>query len=154
MHQRICGECTACCTTHAIFEINKPQGKICPHCTSKGCECYDSKPEVCTLFKCQWLKGYGDENDRPDLLEIIYDRPPEAIIPLMQMWEVRPGSLTTLRAWTDIRKFLDREYYVGCLYLSGKMELYVPDNHILPDKVVKLTTEQGVEVKYFPIIGI
>lgn len=69
-----CGSCTACCFTTYVEEGNfkKPSNSLCPHCKiGFGCKIYQSRPKVCSSFKCLWLKSQS-RNDvmgpelRPD----------------------------------------------------------------------------------------
>ena len=63
---RKCGECTACCTTHGIREIDKPAMKECEHVCDKGCSIYETRPESCARYECAWLQGMFDDKFRPD----------------------------------------------------------------------------------------
>lgn len=68
---RKCGECSVCCIVGYVPEIEKPAHTPCPFIkTDKcgSCSIFDSPdlPKVCQTYKCSWLNGYGNENDRPD----------------------------------------------------------------------------------------
>lgn len=43
--------------------------------TCQNCTLYASpeRPPICEDFKCQWLLGHGDEEDRPDKSHILVD---------------------------------------------------------------------------------
>src|SRR5579872_5901236 len=70
--ERACGGCTACCKVMEVWEIGKAAGIWCSHCTiGMGCQRYDSRPEPCREFKCQWLMGLGEDEDRPDKSKIV-----------------------------------------------------------------------------------
>src|SRR3989344_3088648 len=70
--QRTCGECTLCCKTHAILELQKPSGVWCANCEiNKGCRIYNQRPESCRDFMCGWLIGYGLPEHRPDKIGIV-----------------------------------------------------------------------------------
>jgi len=63
-----CGTCTACCRIFDIPELSKPAGKWCDHCAiGRGCQIYDSRPEVCREFRCFWLISQGREDPRERL---------------------------------------------------------------------------------------
>lgn len=74
---RECNDCTVCCYVAEIpFENHtKPPHKKCLHVlndrgNSPGrCGVYgkDCRPDVCNKFMCAWYRGYGNEEDRPDL---------------------------------------------------------------------------------------
>jgi hypothetical protein len=59
---RKCGECTLCCTTQRVPELEKPGYTACQFCEiKKGCKIYDTRPKSCRDFDCAWLQG-----DMPD----------------------------------------------------------------------------------------
>lgn len=49
-----CGDCTVCCMALDVEEIGKKAGKLCEHCTPKGCGIYETRFEVCRDFLCGW----------------------------------------------------------------------------------------------------
>ena len=63
-----CDGCTVCCEAPAIekhqivkSDTHLPEGKPanvkCAHCTVAGCGVYDSKPQVCSGYRCLWTMG-------------------------------------------------------------------------------------------------
>ena len=45
-----------CCSALDIPEFNKPPGPACEHCiASGGCKIYDTRPQLCRDFECEWL---------------------------------------------------------------------------------------------------
>jgi hypothetical protein len=91
---RTCGNCVVCCVYPGIEspELVKPAMQHCPYLrlpesieknaiyyTGKNCEnnCTvigtDKRPKCCN-YTCCWLQGFGDEEDRPDLSLILFDR--------------------------------------------------------------------------------
>ena len=61
---RNCGSCALCCKLLGIAELNKPMGQWCPNCLkSGGCRIYDTRPNECRTFNCEWLVNaqIGDE---------------------------------------------------------------------------------------------
>jgi hypothetical protein len=45
-----------CCKVPPIPELEKPAGRWCSHAvTGKGCGIYESRPDVCRRFYCQWI---------------------------------------------------------------------------------------------------
>jgi len=61
---RVCGSCSLCCKLIGFAEFNKPMGQWCPHCLKgKGCNIYESRPNQCRSFNCEWLTNanIGDE---------------------------------------------------------------------------------------------
>ena len=93
---RECGECMACCIYYRVETPNWTKPAFVPcnklvdipdmqeeptpgRYTSSSCQnctIYDDpdKPSICDEFKCYWLLGHGDEEDRPDKSGIIVDR--------------------------------------------------------------------------------
>lgn len=70
--ERSCGDCAACCKTHAVVELKKSDGTWCAYCSSrKRCDIYDERPASCREFRCAWLKGSGGEDERPDKTRIV-----------------------------------------------------------------------------------
>lgn len=57
---RTCGDCTLCCTTHEIFEMDKPAGLPCPMLKPRadtgkpGCGIYGQHPVSCQGYVCLW----------------------------------------------------------------------------------------------------
>lgn len=68
---RKCDECMVCCEyVDVIFpDFIKKAGEKCPF-QDNGCNIFDrpERPEVCKNFQCAWLRGCGEENDRPDII--------------------------------------------------------------------------------------
>jgi hypothetical protein len=70
---RTCDTCTGCCFTHAVTAIQKPNSEWCPHCEiGAGCRIYPNRPEQCHEFSCLWLQGWGNVEDRPDRLKVVF----------------------------------------------------------------------------------
>lgn len=92
--KRACGECTACCTTHRIPELNKPVGVRCQHVASTGCKIYAFRPHSCQEFECLWLQGHFHQDQRPDLLGLVFDvnQPPPGLKQALVVRETRPRA--------------------------------------------------------------
>jgi len=78
---RECGGCTACCYVIKVEQLSKPFRSVCPFVViGQGCGIWGGpggpggQPEVCAKYRCAWLSGYGDEEDRPDVSGILVDR--------------------------------------------------------------------------------
>lgn len=63
-----CGDCNFCCRVEPIPVLKKPPHKTCAH-YCKGCQIYDSRPDVCREFKCLWRRSQ-DEDDTPMALNL------------------------------------------------------------------------------------
>ncbi len=74
---RECGKCAVCCV---ITEISENNFYKCANCPCKylnnegyGCSVFGQKqkPNRCTEYECAWLRGFGENNDRPDKSNIM-----------------------------------------------------------------------------------
>lgn len=71
---RTCGTCAACCKTHALWRLKKPNFTWCQHCsTRKSCDIYATRPGGCVEFRCTWLDGFGSQDERPDALGYVIE---------------------------------------------------------------------------------
>ncbi len=147
---RTCGPCTACCKTHKICELDKPVGKWCPHCIpGQGCQIYQSRPESCKGFRCEWLKGDGEERHRPDRVRHVLDYISTGTSftrGILQIWEAMEGGLLhpRVQGWTKCA--LVNGIWVSHLYLSGKKKLFVPGGEVLTAELKKDVRREGFEI--------
>lgn len=146
---RVCGECTACCLTHAIFEIKKAIGVPCPLCeVSRGCRDYDHRPPSCQSFRCDWLKGFGDDSCRPDRVGIVRDTITNK---QLQLWEVGRGRLElNLSLLLAIQMVLVRGAFLSCIYLSGETVRFAPPKMKLSKKMRQAMLRRRVKIILFP----
>ena len=77
---RECGGCTACCYVVEVGELRKPFRSPCPHCVEgEGCTVWGGPggpggaPIVCGTYACEWMRGHGEEGDRPDRSRVLVD---------------------------------------------------------------------------------
>lgn len=75
MSERHCGECTVCCEVAEVQDL-KPAWTPCPHQRSSpqgSCAIYGlaERPHVCLTFQCQWRRGFGLEDWRPDRVGVM-----------------------------------------------------------------------------------
>lgn len=108
MSERQCGTCGMCCKLPLIVELNKPPGVWCPHAIrGKGCGAYDTRPEVCRVFSCNWL-GQPNLDDawRPDRCGFILHTRTDAMLSVLvepskpDAWRRQP-YYAQLRAWAQ-----------------------------------------------------
>jgi hypothetical protein len=71
---RTCGSCTLCCKLMGVVAIAKAVNSWCPHCQKgKGCRIYDSRPEECRAYACEWLtKPTWPEALKPDKCRVVF----------------------------------------------------------------------------------
>lgn len=66
---RVCGECTACCTVLTVdtSDFKKPAGTPCVHLAEHGCGIHAVRPYICRTWFCGWRRVAGlPEAARPD----------------------------------------------------------------------------------------
>lgn len=81
MTTRACGTCSLCCKVLAIvpeallpgeLDIVKPSGRWCTHChPGKGCSVYETRPETCRSFSCDWLSGGVPDHWKPSTCRMV-----------------------------------------------------------------------------------
>jgi hypothetical protein len=71
--RRACGNCTACCYTQPVAELDKPAGTPCRFCRTSakkgkriGCTIYKDRPASCREYECAWKLGILTATERPD----------------------------------------------------------------------------------------
>lgn len=148
--ERSCGECGLCCMTHGVDfggGVVKPALQWCEH-WSNACKCaiYSKRPAGCRNFECDWLKGIGMDNHRPDKTGIVLDLISEPRIPngaILQMWEGIEGALASPFATLVKRESLTRGVLVSHLHQSGQRKIFVPSIvHLTERQLAKLAEEQ------------
>lgn len=76
MEGRTCGPCQACCRAKQIPALQLPAWTDCPHQRPAGCGIYAERPEGCRRYTCAWVDGWGEADDRPDLLGVLFEMAP------------------------------------------------------------------------------
>jgi len=68
-----CDGCTLCCKVMSVYELEKPAGKWCIHCSAGvGCSIYDNRPIQCRQFLCGYLTlPYLSEEWKPSRSKIV-----------------------------------------------------------------------------------
>jgi hypothetical protein len=61
-----------------IKVLDKPpltpcQNLVDPLKDCKNCTIYEDRPEPCQTYACLWIAGHGNEEDRPDLCDVLID---------------------------------------------------------------------------------
>ena len=73
--ERVCGECSLCCTVLRVDPLAKLAGTPCSclRAGGAGCSIYANRPPICREYRCLWLRGGLDREDRPDRLGAVFD---------------------------------------------------------------------------------
>ena len=98
---KICGGCTACCSTLAVRELGLPNWTRCPHVRTPpdaftGCSIYATRPNSCRAWICGWRAADWADDCRPDRCGVIVDPMPDLVwvngeeLPVARLW-VLPG---------------------------------------------------------------
>tara|TARA_R110000772_G_scaffold47449_4_gene108523 strand:+ start:65 stop:514 length:450 start_codon:yes stop_codon:yes gene_type:complete len=74
--KRECGECTLCCLILPIIDTQSPPNTLCKHCTlSKGCGIYDTRPNNCRNYNCEWILSDDIPMDlKPNKSHMIFEK--------------------------------------------------------------------------------
>jgi len=150
MFERTCGNCTACCKTHSVPEVQSSSGKLCRNCIfGKGCSVYDDRPFACQRYSCVWLQGKGGENDRPDRLKIVMDYLSISFngieVPIFNFWEVERGAIESPRTQQIMLANVEAGNIVVARIIREPSAYYFPKGIFSPDERESfiLTAEGG-----------
>ncbi len=126
---RTCGGCTACCKTHPVEAFGKLAGQRCQFQAHGKCRAYEVRPRSCRAFSCEWLKGYGTDEDRPDrtgiVLESVTD-PSSGEKKEVCLWEATPGALSNRFAARITGEVHANDRPVHYKFLSGQRRILRP----------------------------
>ena len=90
---RACGACSLCCTLLRVDELAKLGGTPCLHQRSGGgCAIHARRPGICRRYRCLWLQGALEEDDRPDRLGAVLDLASRGGLPELVVHEAEPGA--------------------------------------------------------------
>ena len=157
-NERSCGDCKLCCSTMAVYELDKPRGECCKHVNGKGCGIYADRPQSCREFECLWLlagtsmlgaKGAAKlfpRADRPDALDVVFTTTKGAVqhpetgkmYPMFIANEAKPGAATTGRGAQATERLLQNGYAVCINNDKVLYRIYYPDGiyyNVPPDSV-------------------
>lgn len=134
---RSCGPCSLCCTVLRVDELAKRAGVPCAKLRAGGgCGIHLSRPKICRAYRCAWLEGRFEPEDRPDLLGALVDFAPRGAGIEMVIVEARPGAF-------------DRSPRLGEIANAQRETLTVRVSDTLdiedPDRPYRLLIAGGVE---------
>ncbi|NNL67008.1 MAG: hypothetical protein HKP30_12245 [Myxococcales bacterium] len=93
---RVCGECSLCCTVLRVDELRKLGGVPCPELRAAsqggGCSIHARRPAICRGYRCLWLQGKLDAQDRPDRLGAVLDLVTRGATTRLEIHEAVPGA--------------------------------------------------------------
>lgn len=95
---RRCGECSLCCTVLRVDELAKPAGRDCVHQRRAagadgppGCTIHPTRPTICRSYRCLWLQGGLEDDERPDAIGGVVDLETTGIGLRLAIREAEPG---------------------------------------------------------------
>lgn len=90
---RSCGPCSLCCTVLRVDELAKPAGRDCVHQRgTQGCGIHPTRPPICRSYRCLWLQGGLEDDERPDAIGGVVDLETTGIGLRLAIREARPGA--------------------------------------------------------------
>ena len=91
--RRACGTCSHCCTVLRVDELGKAAGRDCVHQRGeRGCGIHATRPGICRAYRCLWLQGGLEEDERPDRTGGVVDLETTGVGLRLAIREVRPGA--------------------------------------------------------------
>ena len=81
-----------CCTVLRVDDLRKLGGVSCAALGERGCTIYQRRPHICRAYRCLWLQGKLDFEDRPDRLGAVLDIVAEGADALLAIREAKPGA--------------------------------------------------------------
>lgn len=123
--ERNCGNCTACCFTHPVAEINKTAFSNCENCEAgKGCKIYENRPQGCRSFACQWKLGNFHQIKRPDKSGVVVDfvdlKMDNNFFPVVYLFEYKLHSFNTKFFLQLVKTYKTFGFSVVTIPISGK----------------------------------
>ncbi len=101
--RRSCGTCSLCCTVLRVDELAKPAGHDCVHQRGRsGCAIHSTRPSICRGYRCLWLQGGLEDDERPDATGGIVDLETTGVGLRLAIREARPGSFDASPALQSI----------------------------------------------------
>lgn len=92
---RACGPCSLCCTVLRVDALDKLGGTPCLHLRrdGPGCAIHPRRPGICRAYRCLWLQGGLEPEDRPDRLGAVLDLVTRGASTRLEVHEAAPGAL-------------------------------------------------------------
>ena len=114
---------------------------------------YARKPLSCHEFQCEWLKGFGEERDRPDKTKVILDYVnhheglPGGIL---QIWELSEGSLTNEYVKKITLAGFESEIWVSHIPLHGPKRIFVPKSRHISQEIADALAREEIIAADWP----
>lgn len=93
---RTCGACSLCCVVLRVDELEKLGGVPCRELRAPeqggGCGIHATRPGICRAYRCLWLQGGLEDDDRPDRLGAVLDLVTRGAETRLEIHEAEPGA--------------------------------------------------------------
>jgi hypothetical protein len=146
--ERRCDGCALCCTVLRVEELGKLGGTPCAKLLpgGDGCSIHPTRPGICRAYRCLWLRGGLDAEDRPDRLGAVLDVVTEGAQPFLAIREAVPG---TFEASGRLRVIAARYRQSMPVRVTSAADVMNPDRPyrvLLPDGEEQLVEGETVSV--------
>lgn len=132
---RVCGACSLCCTLLRVDELGKPGGTSCVHQCSDGpgCGIHATRPSICRAYRCLWLQGSLEDQDRPDRLGALLDLRPVGEALRLEVVLAEPGRFDASPRLQAIAERYRGSMPVRITDLAAPLDPDAPFRVLLPD---------------------
>ena len=143
-----------CCTVLRVDELRKLGGVPCAALGARGCTIYARRPHICRAYRCLWLQGKLDAEDRPDRLGAVLDIVPEGGGALLAIREAERGAFERSERLRAIAERYREAMPVRITCASDALDLAAPARVLLAnaeelaidgDRVVRVRGGREVE---------
>lgn len=136
---RVCGSCSLCCFVLRVDELAKLGGRSCMYVRDGGgCAVHERRPEICRAYRCAWLQGAFNEEDRPDALGAVLDWVPRGDSVRLLIRQAKPDAFDRSLRLQQIAEQA-RE--------SGLVEIRDVEDVMDPDRPFRVLEPDGTELR-------
>ncbi len=144
---RSCGTCSLCCTILRVDELAKPAGRDCVHQRGpEGCGIHATRPPICRAYRCLWLQGGLEDDERPDRTGGIVDLETTGVGLRLGIRENRPGAFDVSPSLQAIAERFRSSMPVRITDAQDPMDPDRPFRVLLTDGVEQRVAGDRVEV--------
>ena len=167
--QRSCGTCSLCCTILRVDELGKRAGVDCVHlrngqgqelgndpskplAVAGGCGIHESRPPICRGYRCLWLQGGLEDDERPDRTGGIVDLEPTGIGLRLAIRESRRGVFDES---AELQAIAERHRGQMPVRISDAQDVMNPDRPfrvLLADGIEQRVEGERVEIYRFGVL--
>lgn len=132
---RVCGECSLCCTVLRVDALRKLGGTPCVHLAGagRGCAIHTTRPAICRGYRCAWLQGSFRDEDRPDRLGAVLDFQTRGPTLQLSIREAVPGAFDRSPRLQEIAEAQRAHAQVRITDVEDVLNPERPHRVLLPD---------------------